>query len=67
MNPTKCYAMAIPLATKYKVLHDYVLHGAPLPVVNQYKYLGVILLHIKFHGIPMCLLSLQRLVKPYVF
>jgi len=33
------------IATKYKVLHNYVLHGAPLPVVNQFKYLGVTLLH----------------------
>ena len=37
--------MTISLATKYKVLHDYVLHGVPLPVVNQFKYLGVTLQH----------------------
>jgi len=42
-NPTKCCVMTISLATKYKVLHDYVLHDAPLPVVNQFKYLGVTL------------------------
>ena len=44
-NPTKCCVMTISLATKYKILLDYVLHGAPLLVVNQFKYLGVTLQH----------------------
>ena len=35
--------MTISLATKYKVLHDYILHDTPLPVVNKLMYLGVTL------------------------
>jgi len=42
-NSTKCYVMTISLATKYKVLHDYILHDTPLPVVNKLMYLGVTL------------------------
>jgi len=45
VNPTKCCVMTISLATKYKVLHNYVLHGALLPAVDQFKYLGVTLQH----------------------
>jgi len=44
-NPFKCCVMTISLATKYKVFHNYVLYGTPLPVVNQFKYLGVTLQH----------------------
>ena len=44
-NPTKYCVMTISLATKYKILHDYVLHGAPLPVMNQFEYLGATLQH----------------------
>ena len=42
-NPTKCYAMTISLATKYRITHDYVLHDTPLPAVDQLKYLGITL------------------------
>ena len=35
--------MAISLATKYRITHDYALHDTPLPAVNQLKYLGITL------------------------
>ena len=41
----KFQVMTVSLATHYKVLHDYDLHDIPLPVVNQFKYLGVTLQH----------------------
>jgi len=37
-DEAKCCVMTISLATKYKVLHNYVLHGDPL---NQFKYYSI--------------------------
>ena len=66
----KCCVTTISPATKYYlVFNDYVLHGASLPVVvSQFNYTGVtVLYNIIFNGIPMCLLSLKKLEKRFVF
>ena len=48
-NPNKCCVMTtISLATKYKILHDYILHDTLLPVVNQLKYVVILQNNLKW-------------------